>query len=47
MKTNPEIDSNGNKVWHNSKGEPHREDGPALECSDGTKAWYINGKQIQ
>ena len=25
-------------------GKLHREDGPALEYADGTKAWYINGK---
>ena len=22
----------------------HREDGPALECADGTKQWWRNGK---
>ena len=22
----------------------HREDGPAVVCADGSKAWYINGK---
>ena len=22
----------------------HREDGPAIECPNGTKAWYQNGK---
>ena len=23
---------------------PHREDGPAVEYSDGSKSWYLNGK---
>ena len=31
------------KEWH-LKGEPHREDGPAIEYADGHKEWYINGK---
>ena len=30
--------------WHNSKGELHREDGPAIERDDGTKQWWRNGK---
>ena len=25
--------------------KPHREDGPAVEYSDGDKAWYLNGKR--
>ena len=24
--------------------KPHREDGPAVEYSDGTKSWYLNGQ---
>jgi hypothetical protein len=27
-------------------GELHREDGPAIERANGTKAWYLNGKQL-
>lgn len=26
-------------------GEPHREDGPAFEHTNGDKYWYLNGKQ--
>ena len=26
-------------------GQLHRDDGPAIECADGTKFWYINGKR--
>ena len=40
-----EIDRNGTKVWRNSKGKLHREDGPALEYIYGTKAWFIDGKR--
>jgi len=24
-------------------GQMHCENGPALECTDGTKYWYLNG----
>jgi len=41
--TNPKIDFHGNKFWHNSKGQAHREDGPAIECIKGDKYWYKNG----
>jgi hypothetical protein len=42
--SNPEIDKEGNKRWYNSKGKLHREDGPAVEHSDGSKYWWVNGK---
>ena len=29
-------------VWHNDRGDFHREDGPAIDHSDGTKFWYLN-----
>ena len=35
----------GLKAW-TLNGELHREDGPAIEWSDGTKKWWINGKEI-
>ena len=28
--------------WYNEKGQYHREGGPAIEYTDGTKLWYIN-----
>jgi hypothetical protein len=31
-------------VYRNEKGEPHREDGPAVEYYSGSKFWCINGK---
>lgn len=30
--------------YYNKIGELHRENGPALICADGYKAWYINGE---
>ena len=41
--SHPKMDKDGNKFWYNSNGEPHREDGPAKEWSNGSKNWYING----
>jgi hypothetical protein len=28
----------------NEKGELHRVDGPAIEDTDGTRSWWVNGK---
>ena len=36
------IDENGNKEWKLPNGEPHREDGAAIEWSNGDKWWCIN-----
>jgi len=33
------------REYRNSKSQLHREDGPAVERTDGTKAWYLNGKR--
>jgi len=41
--TNPEIDDDGTKMWHNESEWLHRENGPAIECSNGDKFWFING----
>ena len=30
--------------WRNEQGQYHRIDGPAVECVDGYKAWYMNGQ---
>ncbi len=38
-----EIYSNGTRYWFNSKNEYHRENGPAIEFSDGEKEWRKNG----
>src|ERR1700677_2010702 len=39
----PEIDSVGTKEWY-LNGKWHREDGPAIEYTNGDKEWYLNGK---
>lgn len=46
MAFNPSaVDSVGTKRWFNSKGDLHREDGPAVVWYDGYKDWYQNGKR--
>jgi hypothetical protein len=37
------ITEDGIVEWKLPNGPLHREDGPAYECPDGYKAWYING----
>lgn len=37
------FDQLGNKVWRNEKGKWHREDGPAIEYTNGDKEWFIDG----
>jgi hypothetical protein len=41
------IDKFGDKKWRNKNGEFHRIDGPAVECQDGDKYWYIKGKYFK
>ena len=43
---NGELDKNGDRLWINSEGEWHREDGPAIEWSYGCKYWVINDELI-
>ena len=40
----PETDKYGNVRWF-WKGQLHREDGPAIEWSDGSKEWWRNGQR--
>jgi hypothetical protein len=39
------VDKWGEKIWRNSKGKRHRLDGPAVECENGHKEWYVEGKR--
>jgi hypothetical protein len=41
---NPSVYPTGRTEWYNESGILHREDGPAVEFSNGEKRWYINGK---
>ena len=43
MKSKMEINSLGDKVWTNSQGQLHNEEGPAVISANGTQAWYIHG----
>jgi hypothetical protein len=37
-----QVLDNSARYWH-LNGKRHREDGPAVECTDGTREWYLNG----
>jgi hypothetical protein len=37
------ISPSGDKYWYNENGNYHRDDGPAIEFTSGTKMWHING----
>ena len=39
------IHENGTIRWANAQGQFHRDEGPAIECADGTKYWYQNDKR--
>ena len=41
------INKDGDKLYYKDKDMTilHREDGPAVEYTDGSKAWYINGQR--
>ena len=39
-----EVDDSNTISWYNSKGQLHRENGPAVEFSNGSKEWFHNGK---
>jgi len=44
------YDNNSNWSYNNGKYyyrgyEVHRESGPAIECKDKYKLWYLNGRQ--
>ena len=39
-----EGDRVGTVHYRNSDDQLHREEGPAVERSDGSRMWYLNGK---
>ena len=43
MESKLTISEHGTKEWKLPNGIWHREDGPAIEYSNGDKSWYING----
>ena len=38
------IDTKGSAHYHNAQGQWHRVYGPAIEYSDGSRAWFQNGQ---
>ena len=46
LKYRIEVDTRGTRWYYNSANQLHRDDGPAIEYSDGVKPWYINGKRL-
>ena len=38
------VSSDGTRVWF-LNGKLHREDGPAIECTNGANNWFLNGKR--
>jgi len=42
MKSKLTINKFGDKEWVLPNSSLHREDGPAVERSDGYRAWYMN-----
>lgn len=42
MKSECVTDCYNNKYWFLNKRK-HREDGPAVECANGSEEWWING----
>ena len=45
LKYRIEVDEHGNRLYCDNAGEWHRENGPAIEWSNGTKSWYQNGQK--
>ena len=44
MKSTKTITKSGTIRYHNYKSQLHREDGPAVEWTNGNKFWYFNGQ---
>lgn len=41
------VDGNGTIRWYKEGTETfHREDGPAIEYTNGFKFWYLNGERL-
>ena len=39
------VDDAGSTIYEDAQGRWHRTDGPAIECKDSAKYWYIHGKR--
>ena len=45
LKYRIEVDQHGTRRYYNSADQLHRVEGPAVEYTDGTKVWLINGRR--
>ena len=43
LKYRIEVDRAGTRKYFNAAGQLHRDEGPAVIMTDGTKEWYHNG----
>lgn len=43
LKYRIEVNRFGTRWYYNNAGQIHRDNGPAIECSDGSKSWCQNG----
>ena len=41
------VDKHGTRQYSNSLGQPHRQHGPAVIWTNGTKEWWLNGTFMQ
>jgi hypothetical protein len=39
-----EITEEGDKIWRNAAGKPHRNNEPAFERANGDRIWCQNGR---
>ena len=46
LKYRIEVDSSGTRWYYNSAGQLHRDEGPAVECTNGYKRWFIHGVEM-
>ena len=45
LKYRVDVDRHGTRMYYNSAGQLHREDGPAVVWCDGDLEWFHNGKR--
>ena len=43
LKYRIDVDTHGTRRYYNCTGRYHRDEGPAVEYTNGTKYWYQNG----
>ena len=46
LKYRIEVDVRGTRWYYNSAGQLHRDEGPAVECTNGYKRWFTHGVEM-